>query len=58
MTGTVEEFHVQAHNEDGTIILPIWGPEYHGAPIGNILTQNGNRLQLSRTRLFENYSYT
>jgi hypothetical protein len=30
ITGIGEEFHAQAQNEDGTIILPIWGPEYHG----------------------------
>ena len=24
------EFHIQAQNEKGEIILPIWGPEYHG----------------------------
>jgi hypothetical protein len=30
ITGAGEEFHVQAQNEDGMIILPIWGPEYHG----------------------------
>ncbi|SRR6266487_5039537 len=30
ITGTGEEFHAQAQSEDGTIILPIWGPEYHG----------------------------
>ena len=23
-------FHAQAQNENGKIILPIWGPEYHG----------------------------
>jgi len=34
ITGTGEEFHVQAQNEDGTIILPIWGPEYQGGQLG------------------------
>jgi hypothetical protein len=29
ITGTGEEFHAQAQNEDGTIIKPIW-TEYHG----------------------------
>ncbi len=32
--GTGEEFHVQAQNEDGTTILPIWGPKYHGGQLG------------------------
>lgn len=30
ITGAGEEFRAQAQNEDGTIILPVWGPEYHG----------------------------
>jgi hypothetical protein len=30
ITGTGEEFHAQAQNEAGAIILRIWGPEYHG----------------------------
>ena len=30
ITGTGQEFHAQAQNGDGTIILPVWGPEYHG----------------------------
>jgi hypothetical protein len=30
MTGTGGPFEVQAQHEDGTIIRPIWGPEYHG----------------------------
>jgi hypothetical protein len=25
-----KEFHAQAQNENGKVILPIWGPEYHG----------------------------
>jgi hypothetical protein len=29
-TGTGKQFDVQAQHEDGTIIRPIWGPEYHG----------------------------
>ena len=30
ITGDGEDFHAQAKNKDGTIILPVWGPEYHG----------------------------
>ncbi len=30
MTGSGGPFEVQARNEAGTIIRPIWGPEYHG----------------------------
>ena len=30
MTGT-GKFDVQARHQDGTIIHPIWGPEYHGS---------------------------
>jgi hypothetical protein len=30
ITGAGEEFRAQAQNEDGTIILPVWGPDYHG----------------------------
>lgn len=30
MTGKGGPFEVQARNEAGTIIRPIWGPEYHG----------------------------
>ena len=29
-SGAGIDFHAQAHNENGKIILPIWGPEYHG----------------------------
>lgn len=29
ITGTTMQFKVQAQHEDGTIIRPIWGPEYH-----------------------------
>ena len=28
-TGTGAGFHAQAENEHGTIILPVWGPEFH-----------------------------
>jgi hypothetical protein len=30
ITGTGKQFDVIARHEDGTIIHPIWGPEYHG----------------------------
>lgn len=30
ITGTGTQFEVQARHEDGTIIRPIWGPDYHG----------------------------
>lgn len=30
ITGTDKEFTAQAQQEDGTIILPTWGPDYHG----------------------------
>jgi hypothetical protein len=30
ITGSGEEFHAQAQNENGKVILPIWGPDYHG----------------------------
>jgi hypothetical protein len=30
ITGTGEQFIVQARHEDGTVISPIWGPEAHG----------------------------
>ena len=30
MTGTGGPFKDQAQHEDGTIIHPIWGPEFHG----------------------------
>jgi hypothetical protein len=29
MTGTDELFTVQGRHDDGTVILPSWGPEYH-----------------------------
>lgn len=29
--GTGKRFDIQAQHEDGTIIRPIWGPEYHGS---------------------------
>lgn len=29
VTGPGTEIHVQAQNEEGTIIQPIWGPEFH-----------------------------
>lgn len=30
MTGSGEQFSIQAKHEDGTTASPIWGPEYHG----------------------------
>ena len=30
-TGTGKLFDAQAQHEDGTLIRPIWGPEYHGS---------------------------
>jgi len=30
ITGIGTQFSVQAKHENGTIILPIWGPDYHG----------------------------
>jgi hypothetical protein len=30
ITGTGTQFSVQAKHEDGTVILPTWGPDYHG----------------------------
>jgi hypothetical protein len=30
ITGAGEEFHAEAQNENGNVILPIWGPDYHG----------------------------
>jgi hypothetical protein len=30
ITGEGNTFQAQAQSEDGTIIQPIWGPEYHG----------------------------
>src|SRR5512146_2405770 len=30
ITGIGKQFDAQAQHEDGTIIHPIWGPEYHG----------------------------
>jgi hypothetical protein len=30
ITGTGKQFDAQAQHEDGTIIRPIWGPDYHG----------------------------
>ena len=29
-TGTGQGFHIEAKSENGKIILPIWGPEFHG----------------------------
>jgi hypothetical protein len=29
-TGTGQGFHIEAKNENGKTILPIWGPEFHG----------------------------
>ena len=29
--GTGKQFDIKAQHEDGTIIHPIWGPEYHGS---------------------------
>ena len=31
ITGSGEEFHAEAQNENGKVILPIWGPDYHGS---------------------------
>ena len=31
ITGTGKQFDIKARHEDGTIIHPIWGPEYHGS---------------------------
>ena len=31
ITGTGKQFDITARHEDGTIIHPIWGPEYHGS---------------------------
>jgi hypothetical protein len=31
ITGTGKQFDIRAQHEDGTIIHPIWGPEYHGS---------------------------
>ncbi len=28
-TGPGTEVNIQAHNEEGTIVQPIWGPEFH-----------------------------
>src|SRR5258705_6138388 len=28
-TGAGAGFHAEAKNENGTIILPVWGPEFH-----------------------------
>ncbi len=30
ITGTGKQFDIFARHEDGTVIHPIWGPEYHG----------------------------
>ncbi len=30
ITGLGKQFTVQARNEDGTVVSPTWGPEYHG----------------------------
>ena len=30
ITGTGQQFSARAQHTDGTIVLPIWGPEYHG----------------------------
>ena len=29
VTGAGLGFHAQAQNENGTVILPVWGPDYH-----------------------------
>jgi hypothetical protein len=31
ITGAGQPFEIKAQHEDGTIIHPIWGPEYHGS---------------------------
>lgn len=31
ITGSGEQFTVQARNEDGTVVSPTWGPDYHGS---------------------------
>ncbi len=31
ITGKGKQFDIKAQHEDGTIIHPIWGPEYHGS---------------------------
>jgi hypothetical protein len=31
ITGTGKQFDIFAQHEDGTIIHPIWGPDYHGS---------------------------
>jgi hypothetical protein len=31
ITGSGYRFNVQARHEDGTVIDPIWGPDYHGS---------------------------
>ncbi len=30
ITGSGRQFSVQARNDDGTMIFPIWGPDDHG----------------------------
>jgi hypothetical protein len=30
ITGSGNQFTAQARHEDGTVISPIWGPDYHG----------------------------
>ena len=30
ITGTGRQFDIFARHEDGTVIHPIWGPDYHG----------------------------
>ncbi len=30
ITGTGSPFTIKAQHTDGTIVKPIWGPEYHG----------------------------
>jgi hypothetical protein len=31
MTGSSEQFSIQARHADGTVTSPSWGPEYHGS---------------------------
>jgi hypothetical protein len=37
ISGTGKQFDIQAKHEDGTIIHPIWGPDYHTSSTWNRL---------------------